>query len=186
MDDAAAYETLRELLDTNSAETRYGAFRALWTMSPNDPLIHGEMLGDQFSYHLLDVEGSPMIHVTRSHRAEVVLFGKDHAFQLPLVADAGKHILVNGLSGAQITISRFRAGEPTQQRIVSTHVDEVIRAIVDLGGSYPDVVQLLQQAKENGSLSQPLPRRRAAGDWTTTAAIRWCQIRIGRRPGQPG
>jgi hypothetical protein len=153
MDDAAAYETLRKLLNTKSAETRYGAFRALWTMSPNDPVVHGEMLGDQFSYHLLDVEGPGMIHVTRSHRAEVVLFGRDHAFQLPLVADAGKHILVNGLSGAQITISRFRAGEPTQQRVVSTNVDEVIRAIVDLGGSYPDVVQLLQQANENGSLA---------------------------------
>lgn len=94
-----------------------------------------------------------MIHVTRSHRAEVVLFGKDHAFQLPLVADAGKSILVNGLSGAQITVSRFHAGEPTQQRIVSTDVDEVIRTVVELGGSYPDVVQLLQQAKENGSLA---------------------------------
>jgi len=153
MDDAAAYEALRDLLDTKSAETRYGAFRALWTMSPNDPLVHGEMLGNQFSYHILDVKGPPMIHVTRSHRAEVVLFGKEHAFQLPLVADAGKYILVNGLSGAQITISRFHVGEPTQQRIVSTDVDEVIRAIVDLGGSYPDVVQLLQQAKESGSLA---------------------------------
>ncbi len=153
MDDAAAYDVLRGLLGTKSAETRYGAFRALWTMSPNDPLVRGEMLGNQFSYHRLAVGGPPMIHVTRSHRAEIVLFGKDHAFQLPLVADAGKHILVNGLSGAQITISRFRAGEPSQQRIVSTDVDDVIRAIVDLGGSYPDVVQLLQQAKENGSLA---------------------------------
>jgi flagellar basal body P-ring protein FlgI len=153
MDDAAAYETLRELLDTKSAETRYGAFRALWTMSPNDPLVHGEKLGDQFSYHVLDVKGPPMIHVTRSHHAELVLFGKEHAFQLPLVADAGKHILVNGLSGAQITISRFCVGEPTQQRVVSTDADEVIRAVVDLGGSYPDVVQLLQQAKESGSLA---------------------------------
>jgi hypothetical protein len=153
MDDGVAYETLRDLLNTKSAETRYGAFRALWTMSPNDPLVHGEMLGDRFSYHVLDVQRPPMVHVTRSYRAEVVLFGKEQTFQLPLVADAGKHILVNGLSGAQITISRFRVGEPTQQRVVSTDVDEVIRAVVDLGGSYPDVVQLLQQAKESGSLA---------------------------------
>jgi flagellar basal body P-ring protein FlgI len=153
MDDAAAYEALRNLMDTKSAETRYGAFRALWTMSPNDPFVHGEMLGDQFSYHQLDVEGPSMIHVTKSHRSEVVLFGKEHIFQLPLVADAGKNILVNGLSGAKITISRFDVNAPTKQRTVSTNVDEVIRAIVDLGGSYPDVVQLLQQAKESGSLA---------------------------------
>jgi len=32
-------------------------------------------------------------------------------------------------------------------------VDEVIRAIVDLGGTYPDVVQALQQAKVDGALA---------------------------------
>lgn len=153
MDDAVAYESLRELLSLKSAETRYGAFRSLWAMSPNDPLVRGEDMNGQFSYHVLDVGGPPMIHVTSSHRPEVVLFGKEHHFKLPLVADAGKHILVNGLSGAQITVSRFSINEPTQQRVVSTNVEEVIRAVVDLGGTYPDVVQLLQQAKEEGSLA---------------------------------
>jgi hypothetical protein len=32
-------------------------------------------------------------------------------------------------------------------------VDEVIRAIVELGGTYPDVVQALQQAKASDSLA---------------------------------
>ena len=36
---------------------------------------------------------------------------------------------------------------------MSTNVDEVIRAIVDLGGEYPDVVQMLQQAKAAGALT---------------------------------
>jgi hypothetical protein len=36
--------------------------------------------------------------------------------------------------------------------VVSTKVDDVIRAIVELGGTYPDVVQALQQAKTSGSL----------------------------------
>ena len=35
---------------------------------------------------------------------------------------------------------------------MSTSVDEVIRAIVALGGTYPDVVQALQQAKTDGAL----------------------------------
>jgi hypothetical protein len=35
---------------------------------------------------------------------------------------------------------------------VSTNVDEVIRAIVSLEGDYPDVVQMLQQAKNAGAL----------------------------------
>jgi hypothetical protein len=32
-------------------------------------------------------------------------------------------------------------------------VDEVIRAIVEVGGTYPDVVQALQQAKASNSLA---------------------------------
>jgi flagellar basal body P-ring protein FlgI len=152
MDDVMAYDALRSLLETRSAETRYGAFRALWAMNQHDPYLRHEKLGDAFHYHVLDVPGPDMVHVTRSHLPEVVLFGKEQQFQLPLVLDAG-NILVNGMSGESITVSRFRAGSEAEQRVVSTRVDEVIRAIVELGGSYPDVVQALQQAKADGALA---------------------------------
>ncbi len=66
--------------------------------------------------------------------------------------DAGKHIMVNGMSGEKITVSRFATNAEPEQRVVSTRVDEVIRAIVALGGNYPDVVQALQQAKADGAL----------------------------------
>ncbi|MCA9236940.1 MAG: flagellar basal body P-ring protein FlgI [Planctomycetales bacterium] len=153
MQDGAASEALESMLKLKSAETRYGAFRALWKMSPEHPTIRGENLGGKFSYHIVDVPGPPMVHVTSSHRPEVVLFGRDHQLKLPLVVDAGERILVNGLSGAQITVSRFSPNEPTQQRTVSTNLDEVIRAVVELGGEYPDVVQMLQEAKATGALT---------------------------------
>jgi flagellar basal body P-ring protein FlgI len=153
MDDTLAYDTLRSLLEVRSAETRYGAFRALWAMNQNDPLMRGEHLGGQFRYHVLDVPGPEMIHVTHSHLPEVVLFGKDQQLQLPLVLDAGKNIMVNGLNGNRIKVARFRAGAEVEQRLVTTRVDEVIRAIVELGGTYPDVVQALQQSKADGALA---------------------------------
>lgn len=152
MDDVVAYDALRDLLGGESAETRYGSFRALWAMNPTDPLIRGEKLRGGFSYHVLDAGGSPMIHATRSGRPEMVLFGGDQNFQLPLVLDAGPDILVNGLHGEEVTVSRFRAGESTIKRTVTTSVDEVVRAIVEVGGDYPDVVQALQQAKRDGAL----------------------------------
>ncbi len=154
MEDGASSEALAEMLSVKSAETRYGAFRGLTSMAPDDRRIRGEKLGPggKFNYHVLDVGGPPMIHATSSHRQELVLFGKEHHFKLPAVLDAGPRIMVNGLNGSQFTISRFSPGEPTQQRIVSTNVDEVIRAVVDLGGDYPDVVQMLQQAKNCGAL----------------------------------
>jgi hypothetical protein len=52
-----------------------------------------------------------------------------------------------------VTVSRFTVGQPDQRRVVSTRVDEVIRAVVELGGTYPDVVQAMQQAKSSGSLA---------------------------------
>jgi flagellar basal body P-ring protein FlgI len=152
MDDFAAYEALRELLDVPSAETRYGAFRALWAMNAHDPLVQGESLGDQFSYHLLNTQGPPMIHVTRSKRPEIVLFGAEQRLLTPLSLDAGKQIQVNSHGGDEVTVSRFAKDEPDQKRLTTTKLDDVIRAIVDLGGTYPDVFQALQQAKATHAL----------------------------------
>jgi flagellar basal body P-ring protein FlgI len=153
MDDYAGYEALRELLSATSAETRYGAFRSLWAMNSRDTLVRGEMLGDQFSYHVLQTQGPAMIHVTRSYRPEIVLFGVDQHLQNPLSLEAGKDIMINTLDDNRVTVSRFAIDEPDQKRVVSTKIDEVIRAIVELGGSYPDVVQALQAAKSTGALA---------------------------------
>ncbi len=147
MQDVVAYDELCALLELPSAETRYGAFRALWAMNPNDPLVKGEDLGEQFGYHLLGTSGQPMIHVTRSLRPEIVLFGHDQRFITPMVLEAGKDILVNAEQSGKVTVSKFAVGQPDQKRQVSDKVDDVIRAIVELGGTYPDVVLALQQAK---------------------------------------
>ncbi|OHB68437.1 MAG: hypothetical protein A2V70_11075 [Planctomycetes bacterium RBG_13_63_9] len=152
MDDFAAYEQLRELLDVPSAETRYGAFRALWAMNPEDALVLGERLGGQFSYHVLGTNGPPMIHVTRNRRPEIVLFGQHQRFLSPLTLNAGNRVMVTGCGPDEIAVSKYAVGEADQQRIVSTEVDEVIRAVVELGGTYPDVVQALQEAKAAGAL----------------------------------
>ncbi len=151
MDDGAAYDNLRTLLGVKSAETRYGAFRAMTSMAPGDAFLRGEDMQGMFTYHVLDVPGPPMIHVTNSHRPEIVLFGTKHELQLPLVLDAGSEILINGLSGGEIKVSQF--GGTTQQRTVAPDVESVIRAVVELGGTYPDVVQMLQQAKNSGALT---------------------------------
>lgn len=152
MDELLAADHLRDLLNGTSAETRYGAFRALWAMNRNDPAVVGEQLGDQFSYHMLDTSGTPMIHVTRSRRPEIVLFGRDQRLKTPLMLDAGSRIMIVGDSPDEIAVSKFAVGEMNQRRVVSNRVDEVIRAIVELGGTYPDVVQALQEAKRKDAL----------------------------------
>lgn len=151
MDDYAAGEALRDLLEVESAQTRYGAFRALWAMNSNDPLVCGESMNGLFSYHLIETKAKPMVHVTRSFRAEVVLFGPNQRLLTPLMLEAGKEIQIFAKEGDEITVSRIIVGDE-QKRVVSTKLDEVIRAVVALGGNYPDVVQMLQQAKSRHNL----------------------------------
>ncbi len=152
MDCYSAEEQLLRLLEVSSAETRYGAFRALTEMDTTNPQIRGELLGGQFHYHVLSVSGEPMVHVTRNRRPEIVLFGRNPKMKAPFELEAGNQILVIGRDDDEVTVSRFAVGQPDQKRTISNNLDEVIRAIVELGGTYPDVVQALQQAKKRGVL----------------------------------
>ena len=152
MDDFEAYESLRALLPSTSAETRYGAFRALWHMNEHDAIVRDERISSEFHYSTVDVDGPPMVHFTRNTRPEIVIFGRDVRLQAPFALEAGPRIMANSNGPDQVAISRFAVGEPDQKRIVSNSLDEIIRAIADLGGTYPDVVQVLQHAKTSKAL----------------------------------
>ena len=88
MEDYDSQDQLRKLLDSSSAETRYGAFRALRARRSADPLVSGVNMRDQFSLHVLPTSGTPMVHVARTKRPEIVLFGKGQLLNLPLSVEA--------------------------------------------------------------------------------------------------
>lgn len=153
LDGGEAYGPLMDLLDHPSTETRYGAFRTLTTLNPNDPSIRGEDMNEQFMMHVLPTHSSPMIHLTRRQKTELVLFGDNQRFAAPLAVNAGKHIWVTSQVGQDhVIVSRYEPGEPDRRIEVSTEIAEVLRAVVDLGASYPDVVQMLVQAEHQHNL----------------------------------
>ena len=155
LDDANAIDGLQSLLASASAETRYGAFRALWTMDPSIPMVKGERLGDICALHVLDVRGPTLIHATRHHHPEIVLFGVEHPIADGLRAEAGPSIVITVEDGAA-TCSRFAADEADRHEEVPAEVDEVLRAIARLGGTYPDAIQFLQQATAQHALTSRL------------------------------
>jgi hypothetical protein len=106
-----------------------------------------------------------------------VLFGADQQFRLPLAVDAGNQIMVTSSKSGEIVVARFAVHEPDQKRIVSNSVDQMIRAIVELGGTYPDVVQALQEAKAAGALPS-----RLADDALPEAGRRY--DRVAGKPGK--
>jgi len=155
IDDANGIDALRSLLTSTSAETRYGGFRGLWKIDPSSPLVRGERLSDACTLHVLDVKGPPLVHVTRSRRPEIVLFGTEHPVADGLRAEAGPSIVVV-VDGPTALVSRFVAGEPDQQADVPARVETILRAIDELGGTYPDMVQFLQQASSHQALKSRL------------------------------
>jgi flagellar basal body P-ring protein FlgI len=153
MEDVAAADELRSLLDSPSAETRYGAFRALWGMNRSDPHIKGEDLQAKLTLHVIPSAAPPMVHVTRSIRPEIVLFGQDQRLIAPFTLEAGKSTVVKAESPDRVVISRFALNEPDRELVTSGRLDEIIRAVIEAGGHYPDVVQLLHAAKLQGALA---------------------------------
>ena len=153
VDDAQTHFLLRDLMNETSAETRYGAFRALTTLDKNDPAVRGINLNGQFMLHVVDSTGPPMIHLTNRQKAEVVLFGRDQSFKTPMFVRAGNHIMVRAADGSDtVTISRIELGKPDRRKVVSTRIADVILAAAAMEASYPDVVQLLAQANRQHNL----------------------------------
>jgi flagellar basal body P-ring protein FlgI len=153
LDDPEVHLKLRDLMEVESPETRYGAFRALTTLDKNDPFVRGESLNNQFRLHLLKTAGPPMVHITNCKKAEVVLFGRDQELKTPIFARAGNNIIVSGSPGADyVTVTRFEVGHEDQRKKCSTQVQEVIRAMTELGATFPDVNQFLVEADHQQNL----------------------------------
>jgi flagellar basal body P-ring protein FlgI len=152
MDHVSAYEALCELLHVSSVETRYGAFRALRIRNPNDPQVRGESLAGQLALHVVPTTGEPLVHISKAERSEIVLFGHEMRLGSPQGLYAGKHILLTSPDAEQIKLSRFAPGEEDRVLYSSNSLEQVIRAIASLGGTYGDVVQTIHAAKKAGLL----------------------------------
>ena len=153
LDSAEAILALKELMDEPSAETRYGAFRALSMIDDRDPFIRGEQFDDQFRLHVLDTGGKPMVHLTHRRKPEVVVFGAKQTLKSPILARAGEHLIVQAQPASEtVTISRVQIGLESKHEVVSSNLADVIRKIAELGGTYPDVAQFLVQAERQHNL----------------------------------
>ena len=139
---------LRKLLSDSNIETRYGAFRALWTRNPTDYMIQGENMDNQFSYHCLNCGGPSYVHMTNSVRPEIVLFNPDEIYLTADVEVEANPRLTIRSDEDQIVVKKYASGSGVdEQRRVGYKVDDVVRAMVELGATYPDVVNFLTKAK---------------------------------------
>ncbi len=153
MRQVAAAEALSSLLHSTSAETRYGAFRALRKRNSRDPLVQPDAMFGEVEYHAIPSDGPPMVHFSRSMHQEIVLFGSDMPLRPPAVLFAGRRILLKGTPDGRIKVTRFSVDEEGDTHVVCPpRLDAVLRTVGELGATYGEMLQMVQQAKRNGDL----------------------------------
>jgi hypothetical protein len=156
MEDIAAHEKLISLLNSDSAETRYGAFRMLRRLTPDDPVIRGQIVQGKLFLHTVSSEGTPLVHVAKHERPEIVLFGSEHPLYEPVVLFAGTEIVVKSNDAGGLTLRKLTSGDDDPEIKVAAQVGDMVRGIVELGGGYPEVVQAISEAKSTGALQSRL------------------------------
>jgi hypothetical protein len=157
LNESVCHTRLTELLNSASAETRFGAFRALYMMDERDPDLHGEQLNESFWLHRVAPDSKPLVTVSGSRRAELVLFGEEPAFVPPVRIVAGEFTVTASGTDDRCTVGRFPMnGGRVERRQCTLKLADVLRALADLGAAYPDVTGVLAQAGRDSCLSCPV------------------------------
>jgi hypothetical protein len=156
LDEAVSHVKLRELLSVPVAETRYGAFRALRVLDDRDPAVKGDLLNNSFWLHHVAPDSTSLVHLSTSGRAEVVLFGQDAYLTPPFSFLAGEFTVTASRDDQNCTISRLSVHHGTGRRQCSLKMDDVLHCLADMGGMYPEVVELVRQIADYQCVSCPI------------------------------
>lgn len=139
-----------------SEEAAVSQVMAITTRSKRKPARRN----DPFALYAVDCEGPPMVHVARTGRSEIVLFGARQDLLTPVVINGQGSLLVNAADGdSSAQISRITPSAlDTPDRKVTTSLDVValIRSMAELGATYPEILSVLEAASRQGNLAGTL------------------------------
>jgi HEAT repeat protein len=154
MDHLDALAALDELLNVSSAETRYGAFRAMKIRNSQDPKVKGQTFNQEFSLHAVPSSAEPMVHFTQSSQPEIVVFGDQLEILPPDFTFAGKHIIIKRVGPQELRVSCFQPGQENDKvEICSTRLTDCIATVARLGGHYEDMLHLVHEAKKQNYIA---------------------------------
>jgi hypothetical protein len=157
LNESVCHVKLAELLSSPSVETRYGAFRALHTMDERDAEIPGELLAETFWLHHVAPQSPPLVHVSGSQRAEIVLFGGEPMFVPPFSLVASDYTVTAGPSDDKCTVGYFPMHHGrVERRQCSLKVADVLKTLADMGAGYSEVTECLHQADGSRCLNCPV------------------------------
>lgn len=156
LDENVCRVKLGELLAAPTPEARYGAFRALRALDDREPIVQGELLNESFWLHRVAAHSKPLVHMSHTRRAEIVLFGEESYLLPPFSFLAGDFTITANRDDKKCTISRISTQRGISRKQCSLSLEDVLRTVADLGGSYPQIDDILRQASKCACLSCPL------------------------------
>jgi hypothetical protein len=115
--------------------------------------------GDPFGLYVVDSEGPPLVHVSRSRRSEIVIFGRQQKLFPPIVLDTGSIFLNAAENDDKIELSKIvasRYSDADVKMTTSLELADVVRKTASLGASYPQIVAVLENAKRQRNLAGDL------------------------------
>ncbi len=155
LDEMVSEEKLTDLIASPlEDEIRYGAFKALFTLRPRNASIQGEFLNDCFWLHRVAPQSPPLIHISSSKRAEIVLFGEEPCLKKPFNLISGPFVIRATQDDDLVVISKItKHRRDPEYRKATLSLNDVIHGMADMGASYPEVVEMLHEASNIGCLS---------------------------------
>jgi hypothetical protein len=154
LDEAICHVRLAELMTSGREdETRYGAFRALRALDPRDKMVQGEFLNDSFWLHHVPAKASPLVHISGTRRAEIVVFGDEPILKPEFSLLAGEFVVTASKDDTRCIVARMSRRTGIIRRSCSLELTKVLHTLADMGCMYPEAVALLQQADSGGVMT---------------------------------
>ncbi len=113
---------------------------------------------DPFALYVVDSEGPPLVHVSRTRRTEIVVFGRQQKLLTPVEigVDGGDILVKAGDEDDKVELIKIvpSAGVGGDAKVTSSlELGEVVRRAAALGARYPQIVALLEQANKQHNLA---------------------------------
>jgi hypothetical protein len=159
LDEGICRAKLAEMLTMDDTSLRCGAFRAMRLLMDEKGLrkeLGGEILGQSFWLHQVAPKSDRLVYFALGKKAEIVLFGEDIRLA-PVSLLAGSEFIVAIEKGDdRCTVSRIATQEPVRRKQCSPRLDDVLRAVAELGGGYAEAVDLLRKLDDRQAINCPI------------------------------
>jgi hypothetical protein len=150
-----AKEALEELLQYPDPEVRYGALLALRQKDKRNPFVVGSRIGT--IARLIEIPSETTgVAVSLEKTPEIVVYGQNPILRVPGEITISSRLQLQPDGPVAVRLSRAGEFGSSESVVVPSDLRSILFAIEELGGTYNDMVQLIDRAAIDGWLPYAL------------------------------